>query len=821
MAVSENDLVVGPLTPAEGVTTISLDFYFEQASWLEVYKSGSETPLVLNDDYTVAGAGTSSGVVTLTTAANGTDAYSIYLAVPLERSSDMQLRGEFKSEPFNIEMDRLWQALQGVSTGLSRALRVGKTSASVAAMFTEDKAARAGRVVQFDTDGEALLVGPSADDAGSSGAYAAQVAAEAARDTARRFASAPEDELVDDAEYPDEYSALHHAAKAQTFAGQSSASADASAEAQANSEAAEIGAEAAKAGAELARDAAVIGSATVYDDTAAGLAATSVGDYFTVPAAASDEYVELYKHEAGPTATLVKTYFTADALAADLADVLTRSEGVLIQTLNLFDKNDADYTEDFFVDWTDGSLQAESGTAPFYDATGFIPVTAGLQYYVSNISHIAWYDASKSFLSGSQNPSNPITAPASAAYIRCSLNLSTTTRDTFYVRQGAGPLAVYEPYGGKLAPSRVFDLTTSALADDAVTPLKTSFLTPGKNLFDTDSPNILENTFMGAAGSPVSSTTYFVSDFIEVEPGETYYISSAGQNARFLTAYDGAFNVVSAEGSNTNVSTVNVPASGVKYYRFTGYNANRATYQFEKGSAATGFQAFGFYFTDDIVQEGGTASASNWADKKWTSYGDSVTAQQEWQPFVVSELSLVHTVLGVGGRQIAGTSGMATQAGVDTIATDQELLTVMGGVNDWAQSRALGSVDSTDIEEFYGALNIMAERLTTRLPNCRIVMMTPNYCEFIDGNWQTRGGWTSGVLNAQGLGTRDYAEAIRVAAKRWGFPVVDVSAEEGVNSVNIDPYRKDDGNHIHPNEAGGKRIAEVLIGRLRDLEPIA
>lgn len=127
MAVSENDLVVGPLTPAAGVTTISLDFYFEKASWLEVYKAGLETPLVLNTHYTVAGAGSDSGVVTLTTAANGTDAYSIYLAVPLERSSDMQLRGEFKSGPFNVEMDRIWQRLQHHNTLLGRTLRVGRT----------------------------------------------------------------------------------------------------------------------------------------------------------------------------------------------------------------------------------------------------------------------------------------------------------------------------------------------------------------------------------------------------------------------------------------------------------------------------------------------------------------------------------------------------------------------------------------------------------------------------------------------------------------------------------------------------------------------
>ncbi len=172
MAVSENDLVVGPLTPAVGVTTISLDFYFEQASWLEVYKSGSETPLVLNTDYTVTGAGSSSGVVTLTTPADGTDAYSVYLVVPLQRSSNMQLRGEFKSKPFNIEMDRVWQALQGLRARVSRTLRVSHTSTAPGALFSEDTSARAGRVIAFDENGTSLDIGPSADEIASAQGYA-------------------------------------------------------------------------------------------------------------------------------------------------------------------------------------------------------------------------------------------------------------------------------------------------------------------------------------------------------------------------------------------------------------------------------------------------------------------------------------------------------------------------------------------------------------------------------------------------------------------------------------------------------------------------
>lgn len=153
MAVSENDLLVGPLIPAAGVTTISLDFYFEQEPWLEVYKTGSETPLVLNTEYTVAGAGTGSGVVTLTTPANGTDAYSVYLAVPLERSSDMQLRGEFKSGPFNTEMDRLWQRLQYHWTHITRSLRISATSAASTLLSS----VLPGQLLQLRADGAGFI----------------------------------------------------------------------------------------------------------------------------------------------------------------------------------------------------------------------------------------------------------------------------------------------------------------------------------------------------------------------------------------------------------------------------------------------------------------------------------------------------------------------------------------------------------------------------------------------------------------------------------------------------------------------------------------
>jgi hypothetical protein len=81
MTVASNDLLVGPVTPGAGVTLIAIDFYFENESDLEVYKSGSNTPLTLTTDYTVSlptSVGATDGSISLVVAADGTDRYSIY-----------------------------------------------------------------------------------------------------------------------------------------------------------------------------------------------------------------------------------------------------------------------------------------------------------------------------------------------------------------------------------------------------------------------------------------------------------------------------------------------------------------------------------------------------------------------------------------------------------------------------------------------------------------------------------------------------------------------------------------------------------------------
>jgi hypothetical protein len=182
MAVSANDLVIGPLTPANGVTVISLDFYFEKEEWLEVYKSGSETPLRLTTDYTTSGEGTASGSVTLVVAADGVNTYSVYLVIPLQRSSDMQARGEFKSRPFNLEFDRMWQAMQGLKTRIERSVGLSRASTDNPLVL---RTYAANTVLAISADGNFIDTGPTITEV--SGANASAIAAAASAVQAELF----------------------------------------------------------------------------------------------------------------------------------------------------------------------------------------------------------------------------------------------------------------------------------------------------------------------------------------------------------------------------------------------------------------------------------------------------------------------------------------------------------------------------------------------------------------------------------------------------------------------------------------------------------
>jgi hypothetical protein len=127
--------------------------------------------------YTVNGAGASAGGdVTFDTAPGAGILVTLRRRLAIQRTSDFQESGEFRSKVINDELDYLTAALQQVSEDGTRALRLGPTDPT-ASLTLPTKDARADMFLAFDADGEPVAspgepgpAGPPGLD-GSDGTY--------------------------------------------------------------------------------------------------------------------------------------------------------------------------------------------------------------------------------------------------------------------------------------------------------------------------------------------------------------------------------------------------------------------------------------------------------------------------------------------------------------------------------------------------------------------------------------------------------------------------------------------------------------------------
>lgn len=142
----------------------------------------------------------------------------------------------------------------------------------------------------------------------------------------------------------------------------------------------------------------------------------------------------------------------------------------------------------------------------------------------------------------------------------------------------------------------------------------------GLNLFNrthTDTSNgYADNRYLGASGSGQSSQNFIVSEYTEVDAGETITISNASGNSPAIVFYNASKQVISGVAyANQSTITIIVPENTV-YFRASVPKVNLETYQIEYGSTATtptthtanlGRTIYGG--TPDVVNGTGTESA--------------------------------------------------------------------------------------------------------------------------------------------------------------------------------------------------------------------
>jgi lysophospholipase L1-like esterase len=476
-------------------------------------------------------------------------------------------------------------------------------------------------------------------------------------------------------------------------------------------------------------------------------------------------------------------------------------------SINLFDKTTI--TDNFYINPVNGALVADVN----FVATDYIPVTPS-QQYATNMSYgapLAFYNASKTFISGAQV--NPATAPTNAAYVRWSMDKTNKTLDTFMIVKGSVAPNEYMPYGVYKISSTV-QIPSVEVTD--VTFIKNESI----NLFDkTKVTN--DGFYINANGSLGATVGFCVSDFIPVTPNEAYITNMT--YAPPFAVYDENKNIITGV-SQTN--PVTMPSNGA-FVRWSVDKTNKTldTFMIVKGTIVPSVYvpySLKAVLKDVYMRKEQVLDLnSNWSGAKVDVLGDSITAMNLWQPTVASKLGTqTFSNHGVSGSCISGASvdAMWTDSRINALSNDSDLYLVMGGTNDWSNNTLLESGNKLDTTTFKGAYRVLLEKLITKFPNKHVAIMTTPY-----GKVPNRAGWTdqTGIVNNNGFSTRDYAKACREVAGEYGIPVIDIDANTFFNKINLTQFVTDETNMIvHPNANGAKRIAEIVIGKLKQIEPI-
>lgn len=215
-----------------------------------------------------------------------------------------------------------------------------------------------------------------------------------------------------------------------------------------------------------------------------------------------------------------------------------------------------------------------------------------------------------------------------------------------------------------------------------------------------------------------------------------------------------------------------------------------------------------------------------WTGKKITCLGDSITwgdidgagnggFDYSWTSHM-TELCGFKTVenLGIKGTRITSTNSGGSFVERCVPIKDADVIVIFGGINDFNNNMVLGTFLSTDVNTFYGALNIMYFKTITNNPNAKMLAITPMKESKFFG---TYGSDFELAKNDEGHTQLDYVEAIRKTADYFSIPVLDLY-EQAPFTPYVQPQRAiymPDG--LHPSEKGYKELAYVISEKVNRL----
>lgn len=238
-----------------------------------------------------------------------------------------------------------------------------------------------------------------------------------------------------------------------------------------------------------------------------------------------------------------------------------------------------------YVNWETGSIDPN----PTYQAFVHLPVKGDTDYYFPTLFHIAWYDASGIFISGTNNGGGNVSlkSPTNAKFVSTSFSSGTTD-----VQIEKGTLATsFEPY------SEVQKIVISKLS---IEPQQTNFIKEkmiyGKNRFDKTL--VTTGKFVNAfSGNLDTNSSYEASDFCDVEGLTKITLTSLIH----IAFYD--VNKVYISGREYGGDSIVVPENAVWCRASVFNNGLKDIFQIESGENKTVYEAYKVPFPGLVIDK--------------------------------------------------------------------------------------------------------------------------------------------------------------------------------------------------------------------------
>ena len=202
---------------------------------------------------------------------------------------------------------------------------------------------------------------------------------------------------------------------------------------------------------------------------------------------------------------------------------------------------------------------------------------------------------------------------------------------------------------------------------------------------------------------------------------------------------------------------------------------------------------------DRILQ---TVPLAKWYKKKWNVLGDSITyGHRTAIPYHGTVLSLLkmgsvnnYGVSGttIGKTNVENTNYMALR--FSDMDNDVDLITVLGGTNDFGKNMTLGTIEDATVDTFYGAVRVLCEGLIDKYPTKTIAFFTPLQRSDLK-------------TNTLGHTLIEYVDAILEVCALYSIPAFDLYRNGGIYADNPKVISALLSDKLHPDTAGHARIA--------------